>query len=280
MRTGTQSSQDEAELMALMRDEPTADAPAAITVADVVVDSARADAQPATTNEPDAEPSKPKGDVRAALRASRRSEDRLLREKAHLEEQLEAVKKLVPAQQPDGESLTDEELAQAEDFPLVAKLARQNKRLNEKIDTLQSQQIPSQPAAKEFQPIILPPEFQDVIDDIPDLLAWQQDPDQSAYQMVEIEDAKLLLHPKWKSKPLAERLAEAARRVAADLNEADPAPTKNRVNVDDAIASAPRVKPNTLGDIGGGGDIPKSASNLGRYSQMSDEDIEAELLSS
>lgn len=276
-----QSPEDEAEIQALLADESPEDAaPAKEVDTSSQSEELPPKEQPATT-ETTATSTKakpPQGDTRAALRASRRAEHRANQENARLREELETARKGAPVQAPEDESLTAQEL---DDFPIVAKLARQNKVLQAKVETLIAGQQGSheQPEDTEFQPPTLPPTLQDVVDDIPDLLTWQNNPDQTAFELAKIEDSKLLIHPKWKDKPPAERLAEVARRVRADLYELPPTTSQPRVNVDDAIAKATRVKPNTLGDIGGGGDIPKLASNLGRFSQMSDEDINAELLS-
>ena len=148
---------------------------------------------------------------------------------------------------------------------------------------MKTQPEPVAKAEPDFEPPSLPPELQDVVDQIPDLLDWQHNPDQTLFEMAKAEDRKLLLHPKWKDVGEGKRLEEVVRRVKADIApEQAPAPaeTKPRVNVKDAIDKAPRVKPNTLSDIGGGGDTPTAGSNLGRFSQMSDADIEAELLMS
>ena len=281
----SQSSQDEAELQALLRD----DTPDVMAVIDEVADKPAdkvtpADDQPAAQSvevKPELEQVAPKGDARAALRASRRSEHRLRQDVSRLQEQLTQAQSAMPAAAASDDDLSPEDIEQANDFPLVAKLMRQNKALSEKFSTLEAQaQTLQTPAAAEFIPPTLPPELQDVVDDIPQLLGWQNDPNQAAFELAKLEDQKLLLIPKWQRVTAAERFAEVARRVAADLNDDAPAPAKPRFNVDDQIAKADRVRPTTLGDIGGGGgETPKADSTLSRFRTMSDEDIEAELLS-
>lgn len=277
-----QTDQDQAEIEALLNDSPATDLPPTYPVDGLPAADAPKE-QPASIEgtEPAAD-DKPKGDPRAALRASRRAEHRLRQDNERLHAELEEARKATPVPKQADDDLNDDEVAELEsDFPVIGKLARQNKALQSKVDALMGQQGSSQQrqAEPEFQPLVLPPELQDVVDDIPELLAWQYDPDQAAFQMATAEDNKLRIHPKWKDKPIAERFAEVARRVKADLGEASQTTSKPRVNVDDALDRAPRVRPGTLGDIGGGGEIQKSASNLGRFATMSNADMEAELLS-
>jgi hypothetical protein len=278
-----QTDQDQAEIEALLSDNPATDLPPADQVDDLPVGQAPKE-QPATIEGTDpAADDKPKGDPRAALRASRRAEHRLRQDNERLHAELEQARKAAPAPKQADDDLNDDEVAELEsDFPVIGKLARQNKALQSQVQTLMNQQGSSQQrqADPEFQPLVLPPELQDVVDDIPDLLEWQHDPDQASFQMATAEDNKLRVHPKWKDKPLAERFAEVARRVKADLGEVSQTTSKPRVNVDDALERAPRVRPGTLSDIGGGGEIQKSASNLSRFSKMSDEDMIAEVLAS
>lgn len=281
----SQSSQDEAELQALLKDDAPDDAPATDEVVETPADEViPADEQPAEQSveaKPELEQTPPKGDARAALRASRRSEHRLRQDVSRLQEQLTQAQSALPAATPGDDDLSAEDMEQANDFPLVAKLMRQNKALSEKFSALEAQtQTLQTPAAAEFIPPTLPPVLQDVVDDIPQLLGWQNDSNQAAFELAKIEDQKLLLIPKWQGVTTAERFAEVTRRVAAELNEDAPAPAKPRFDVNDQIAKADRVRPKTLGDIGGGGgETPKADSTLSRFRTMSDEDIEAELLS-
>ena len=281
----SQSSQDEAELQALLKDDAPDDAPAADKVDDAPADDIEPTAeQPATESKeapPEPEQAAPKGDARAALRASRRSEHRLRQDISRLQAQLIQAQSALPAATPGDDDLSPEDMEQANDFPLVAKLMRQNKALSDKFSALEAQaQTLQTPAAAEFIPPTLPPELQDVVDDIPQLLGWQNDPNQAAFELAKLEDQKLLMIPKWQRVTAAERFAEVTRRVAAELAEDAPAPAKKRFNVDDQIAKADRVRPTTLGDIGGGGgETPKADSTLSRFRTMSDEEIEAELLS-
>jgi hypothetical protein len=277
-----QTDLDQAEIEALLKDDQATDTPTAAKVDELPAVQATKE-QPATIEGTEtAVDDKPKGDTRAALRASRRAEHRNRQEIERLHAELEEARKATPAQAQVVDGLTDDDVNNLEEMdPAFGRLARQNKLLQSQVTALLGQQGSSQQrqADPEFQPLVLPPELQDVVDDIPDLLEWQHDPDQASFQMATAEDNKLRLHPKWKDKPLAERFAEVARRVKADLGEASPTTSKPRVNVEDALERALRVRPGTLSDIGGSGEIQKSASSLSRFASMSDSDIEAELLS-
>ena len=287
------SAQDEAELQALLQEDASTDAPVTEPVAETPADATKPTAEQAQAiaDEVKVEPeiALPKGDARAALRASRRSEHRLRQDVNRLQDQLKQAQAAIPAEVLGDDDLSAEDLEQAADFPLVAKLMRQNKALAEKVNAIAAQtQNPSNTAEAEFLPPTLPPELQDVVDDIPQLLQWQNDPDQAAFELAKIEDQKLLLIPKWQGVTTAERFAEVTRRVAAELSDDAPAPAPaptpapaKRFDVDQQISMAARVRPNTLNDIGGGGgDTPKADSTLSRFQTMSDEEMVNELLSS
>jgi hypothetical protein len=228
----------------------------------------------------------PQGDPRAALRASRRAE-RQARERAEqLAAELAELRKQVPQQQVPAsvDGITDQELAEMEqDFPAQAKLVRANRELQKQLQQVVASQAqqPAQAAQPEFMPPALPPDLQEVVDDIPALLAWQCNPDQTAFEMAKATDAALMVHPVWKDKPVAERFAEVTRRVQAELGAA-PAPQPSQQQQPAAtpaqvLASVPRQAPSTLSDIGAGGTGVENPLTLDRMARMSDEDILAEL---
>ena len=224
--------------------------------------------------QPAADATKPQGDVRAALRASRRAEQRARDEAERLRRENEELRSKVPAQQAASDELTDEEIAQAEkDFPLLGKTARFVKKA-------QAQQpAAAAPAAQpntEFVPLTLPPQVQDVVDATPDLLAWQYDPDQSRFELAIQVDTLLQKHPAWASKTFAERAQEVVRRVASELPAQPVAPT--RPDPAAVLAAVPRQTPDTLSHLGGGGGKQPEAPALQRYMGMSDEAIVADLL--
>lgn len=218
------------------------------------------------------------GDVRGALRASRRAERQARDETARLRAELEETRKQIPAPKDDG--VTDAELAELEsDMPLVAKALRETRALKA---SLPKAPAPAPAADPEFTPPVQPPHVQDAIDDIPDLLAMQSDPDQSAFLLAVQTDALLKQHPKWADKPLPERLAECARRVKAELGTAVPAaapqppasPAPARRTAAAAVAQAPVAQPTTLSDIAGGAaPATEGPPDLKQIMQMSDEEL-------
>lgn len=228
------------------------------------------------------------GDVRGALRASRRAERQARDEAARLKAELEEARKQIPAPKDDG--VTDAELAELEaDMPLVAKALKETRALKASLPKA-SAPAPA-PAEPEFIPPTQPTHVQDAIDDIPDLLSMQSDPDQSAFNLAVQTDALLRTHPKWADKPMAERLAECARRVKAELGPASapatapapqppaaaPAPASTRRDPVAAVAKAEKVPPSTLSDIAGGAAPTTDAPGLKQFMTMSDEDIKEQL---
>lgn len=231
--------------------------------------------QPAITQQPAAqptnEPPQPGGDVRAALRASRRAEQRARDEAQRLRDENAALKAAMPAETPEADPFSDDEIARAErDFPLLGRTAR-----FVKAQMGNQPAAPAQPpAAAEFVPPSLPANVQEIVDSSPDLLAWQHDQDQARFALAVSTDGLLLQHPHWREKPMAERFAEVVRRVKAELGAPQPAPVDPR----QVIAAIPRRTPETLSHIGGGGGPQPEAPALDRYMKMSDDDIVADLL--
>jgi hypothetical protein len=123
---------------------------------------------------------------------------------------------------------------------------------------------------------------QEVVDDIPDLLALQHNPDQAGWQLAIGFDVALQNHPTWRDKTPTERFAEAARRAKAEI-----APTQATTRTEPpdpeavikaALDKAPRRQPTSLSDFGGGAATEPEGSQLQRYAKMSDEDILTDLL--
>lgn len=224
------------------------------------------------------------GDVRGALRASRRAERQARDRATQLEAELEAAKKLIPATADEG--VSDAELAELDaDMPLVAKALRETRALKA---TLPKAAAPAAaPADPEFIPPTQAAHVQDAIDDIPDLLEMQNDPDQSAFLLAVKTDDLLKQHPKWADKPLADRLAECARRVKAELGPAAPAPAPQppaapapaattRREPAAAVKEAPRAL-STLSDIPGGAAPTSDTPGLKQFMTMSDDEIMKQL---
>lgn len=215
-----------------------------------------------------AEPPQPTGDVRQALRASRRAE-RQARERAErLEAELAELRSRVPAE-PNPDEITEDELREVEEsMPFIAKIAR---RVIGK-EPAQKEQATTTPATAPSPPPVAEV-VQDAIDDTPELLAWQSSQDQARFQAAIEMDKYLSTLPAWKDKPLSERFQEVVKRVKADRGELTTQPN----NV--PAGEIERAKPSTLTDIGGAGQAPNSDPlRLERMAKMSDEDIVAGLL--
>lgn len=236
--------------------------------------SAEPSATPAQTSEPD----KPKGDTRAALRAARHSEKRLRDELAEKERELENLRQGKTLPQND---VSEEELQQLEqDFPAMAKVVRRNQELAREVQQLKAGA--QTPAGSEFEPLEYAPAVQMIIDEVPDLLAWQHDPDaQDKFQRAIEYDKALFVDPDWKDKSAVERFAEAARRTKEATGQATPALTpaaaaaaKPTVDPAAAIAAAPASGPKGISDFRGG--QPPTTPTL-NYERMSDEAVMASL---
>lgn len=229
---------------------------------------------------------RPAGDLRQALRAARRQEkslkhelDKVLRENAELKAKL-----------PDGmtDANGDPDMAALEaDYPgIAAVVKRQQQEIAElKGATAQAaQRQDDSGVSQEFTPPVLPAEVQEVVDDIPELLGLQLNPDQTGWKLAVQYDASLRQDPDWATKPDAERFAEAARRAIAKVTPsqkttptAQDAAEAARAKAAEKAASAGRRAPESLSDFGAAGTAPEGA-NLARYQRMSEDDIVADLL--
>lgn len=221
------------------------------------------------------------GDVRGALRASRRAERQARDRATQLEAELVEARKRIPT--PADEGVTDDELAELEtDMPIVAKALRETRAIKAAIPKAPAPAPAGQP---EFVAPVQPDHVQEVIDDIPALLQMQNDPDQSAFRIAVKHDEMLRALPAWKEKPMAERLAEAVRRAQADLGTssaaapapqppASPAPAATtRREPAAAVKEAPRAL-STLSDIPGGAAPTTDTPGLKQFMAMkSDEEI-------
>ncbi|MBQ0917454.1 hypothetical protein KBW71_03295 [Hydrogenophaga aromaticivorans] len=255
-----------------------ADAPAepATPAAPVVVDAAPvvADAQPPAATE------QPQGDVKAALRAARRSEARTKAELEKARQEIEELRKAVPVAASE-QDFTPEELASMQvDFPAQYKLYVKQQELAKQI--AETRAAVPQPAttSDEFQPIEFNPVVQELVDQVPDLLTWQHDPSaQDKLKRAIAYDVSLQADPDWADKPLLERFAEAVERTkrAFGVKPVAPnpaAPPAHRTDPAAAIAALKPAGPKSISDFGGG--QPASAPTLD-YSRMTDEDVLASL---
>lgn len=222
----------------------------------------------------------PQGNVKAALRASRQEERRLRTELQKKDEELERLRAAAP--QTDETELTAEELAQMrEDFPAQYKAYVAMQQTRREIEELRTQQRAAQQPTEEWTPPRYAPEVQEVIDEVPQLLAWQHDKDsQHLFERAVQYDAALVRDPDWAGKTAAERFTEAARRAEAALKPqpttapTPAAPAAQRTDPAIALASAPVEGPKGISDFRGGG--PANAPSLD-FNRMTDADILASL---
>lgn len=219
------------------------------------------------------------GDVKAALRASRRAERKARDELAKANRELEELRSKVGTA-PAADDLDDQLAA---DYPQIANALKKRDEQIAELKKAQGAVVQTEQASQqqEFNPPELPLEVQDIVDEIPDLLAMQHNPDQTGWQLAVGFDAALRAHPAWAQKTPQERFAEAARRAKAELGTppratASPAPDA-RAKAAQAVAAAGRRQPETLSDFGGQGNEPEG-NNLTRFQRMSDDDIVADLL--
>lgn len=205
------------------------------------------------------------GDLRAALRASRHAERRARQELERTQQELEDLR---AGKAPVDTNISDDDLIQMQqDFPLQAKLVLRTRQLEEEVASLRK---PSAPAEPEFTPPSYDnPAIQEAIDQVPQLVAWQYDPNaQDKFQKAIATDSLLLTLPEWKDKSLEERLVEVTRRVQVELSPA-PKPAQ-RLDPDAVIANAPVQKPQQISDFRGGA-LPNATTP--DYSRMTDEEI-------
>lgn len=179
------------------------------------------------------------GNLNAALRASRKAErnERAAREK--LEQDIADLRARHGEPEPasgDGLQRDLEELAA--NVPQAANLI---KSLTERLDAVAPKEATTQ-AKAEFQPEYLDPAAEDVVDTIPELSKWRNtEADQDRWNLAKSMDSVLFQIPSWRAKPPAERLAEAVRRVNAEMGTP-------------SAARAPVVQPRSLSlsDLRGG----------------------------
>jgi hypothetical protein len=226
------------------------------------------------------------GNLKGALRASRRAEHRAKAERDAALAELERLKQLNPAGAADPNAPDLEALEQ--DFPAIARVVKSQAQQIEQL----SRQVGANTQGDntqggDFTPEQLPAAVQQIVDEIPGLLDLQHDPDQTGWTLAKGYDAVLRTHPTWGTKPETERFAEAARRAKAELSQApasapapSPAPSAQQTAQQRAAAAAAKAAtrtPESLSDFGGAATEP-DGTNLARFTRMSESDIEAELL--
>lgn len=232
-----------------------------------------AQTQPAATK-PEVRPEAEKGDVRAALRMSRRSE-RLANERAdRLAKDLEALRIASPQTNADQDEAASAMHALEVNVPQAAVVIKQ---LAKQIEGLQTQSTAAVQAPEpEFAPDTLPEALQDAVDDVPELLGWQTtQADADKWALAKATDGLLFAHPAWKDKPATERMAEVVRRVNQELGRS-PAPTPPPARQTPAIKDVPERGIETLSDLRGGG-TPVASQGQDFRNMKSDAEVMAAL---
>lgn len=218
----------------------------------------------------------PQGNVTAALRASRAAERAVREQNAALQAEVERLRAASPTPPAPDTGLTDDELRELQaDIPAVGKLAEHVRKLSQDLADARAQaQAPAPKPTPGFVPPIQDdPDVQGAIDENPDALAWQHNPDQTGWNYLVAQENMLQSSPVWGPKPLAERLAEAARRVRAELPSSAPTPAQVAAQAAAAAAAAAARAPNTLSDITGGGSPKTPMPGVEQFMKMSDDDI-------
>lgn len=257
-----------------------APAPAAPAPAPAPAAAAPAEAPAPAPAPAPAEPEKPKGDVRAALRASRFNEQRLRDENERLRKQLPAASppaapKLDPAVRTDLETYAPAALT------MLTTLEAENARLRQ----LAEERVP---AHEEFIPDALPAATQTILDeDVPELDAWRTDPTKQHLWAAAIQaDTFLSTTPQYTGKPVTpERFREAYALVQARAGIAAPSPAPAPAAPTPAQAQAVidaipiTSKPVTAGSLGSGSSPTNDLPDYHRMARegMSDEAIIASL---
>lgn len=207
------------------------------------------------------------------MRIARRNEERL---RAELEE---ARKASAPAPAPAVAKPSVDKLKDVADFDpevatYLADLEKQNKELAAKAAA-----APAPASEKTFEPERFDPAVQEVIDAVPDMLAMQMNPDQTAFTLAKSMDSVLRAHPVWSAKTIQERFQEVVRRVGQELGSttAAPSPTQSaQPGEAERLAAIARAQaaaapaPVAIGDLRGGNTPTNETPD---YSRMNDDDV-------
>jgi hypothetical protein len=269
-----------------------ATAPAAPSPAPAAPAAAPTDAPAPAPAAPAPAPAPAEGDVRAALRHSRRNEARV---KEQLNAANDRIRELEATRQAGGndganngdrrslDDMSTEEVADLrENYPLQYAMLEELRDLRSKVNAPAPAPAPaaSAPApAQEWQPTSYEPQVQEVIDQVPTLLRWQMnEADQPKFNMAAVFDTSLRADPVWSQKTPVERFAEAVRLAELRMGASPgapapspaPAPAAPRTDPAAAIAAAPTTSPSGISDFRGGG--PGGAPVLD-FNGMSDAQI-------
>lgn len=254
---------------AVTREREAQAAAAAQTTPAAIVQATQATDPNATAGKPVHGEEKDQGDPRAALRATRRAERRLREDNERLRQELEQARGTTANQEqvdPDLALLADEVPAAA---PVIKKLLDEIKELKG-----QTAAQKTEAAAPAFVPEKLDPAAEKLLELNSDIEDWHADAArQTEWQLAKQIDGVLYVHPQWKDKPPAERMAEVARRVKQELGSA---PSTPQTTTPARRASEPTERGiETLTDLRGG--VAPSNTGPDFYSMKSDDEVMAAL---
>lgn len=255
---------------------PAAPAPSQAPAAPAQAPAAQA--APAAPAAPAPAPA-PAPNLHAALRVAQRQIERLAAENEALKANAPAANAPAPVPKMTAEQLEELKSYDPELYKQVNALQQANEVLAAKAATAAA------PApAREFEPVQYDAETQKVINEVPDLLAMQYNPDQTAFKLAIGFERVLAADPAWQGKSDVERLAEAARQAQQRLSGSaspTPAPAGQPTEAEKAAAlakaqaaAAAAAPALSIGDLRGGGNPNTQEPD---YSQMDDTQILASL---
>ncbi|CAB4158946.1 hypothetical protein UFOVP703_44 [uncultured Caudovirales phage] len=213
-----------------------------------------APAAPTPPAAPAPQEDKSRGDLRNALRASRHNERQLRERVEQMERDIADMRagKQPAAASPSTPKDMEAYIAEVElNFPEQGRVLRaQQQQLQELQARMPAAPPPPEPA---FIPEQLDPRLQEVVDDVPELLAMQSTKElQEQWTAAKALDAALSTLPAWKDKPLQQRFAEVVKQVKQQFGAPAPAPIDPAAAVQAAVAGAQARPPTTLSDLAGG----------------------------
>lgn len=222
----------------------------------------------------------------AALQAERRNARQASSRASRAEQERDALKQEIEDLKA-GKSKTSDELTEDDVKAMEDDFPEQGRKLRTAYERSKELEAKAPKAAAQEEDFDDP--LQEAIDQIPMLVGWQHE-DPEKFARAQAIDAALTGSPKWRDKPVVERFAFVAKQVADEydipMQEEKPSNTRPSNDPKRAIENASRGKPNTLSDFKGGAspdhgrvnyEKMSPASMLGKFSQMSDEEMDAHL---
>jgi hypothetical protein len=213
---------------------------------------------------------------RKIVKAARAGERAALRRADALQAELDRVKALLPAEQP--KALKPEVMADLEGYaPEAATFIKDI--LTEREQLLKQKPAPVQAIETEFVPERLEnAEVQDVVDSLPELSAWQMTPEgQDHWQRAKQIDTLLRESPKWKGKPLADRLAEVVRMRKDELGETSTPKKPTAAEAKAKIEQVAKTAPVSVSDVRGKSTPTTLTSKRADWATKTNEQLLAEL---